>query len=134
MLFTITKERIYNNKLIENISIQNVHKKKQYPISQEIIQTLSSLAKEIVRVWILSYMNIPQNEKADEIAKLSQTIAPIPNIQVPPHRYKKKVIKISMHKEFRRFWDLVPKFKKLRPSENQLTSGKLRFKNPEKRR
>lgn len=104
-------------------SIQNFHKKKQHPISQTIVQTLSSIPKKIVFCWIPSHSGIRQNEKADEIAKLSLTFFPVPNTPIPLSDLK-TISKCFISKSFQQHWNQVPDTNKLKPIKNSIDPWK----------
>ncbi|XP_065224306.1 uncharacterized protein LOC135848336 [Planococcus citri] len=112
-------------------SIQNFRKKKQHPISQQVVQILHSSNKDIILCWIPSHSKIPQNEKADETAKLSLNMFPIPNIPIPLSDIKRNC-KIFVHRSFQRSWDLVPSTNKLKPIKKTIDSWKTSFQTSRK--
>lgn len=99
-------------------TIQNYQSKKQHPISQQIAQTLSSIDIDVVLCWIPSHSNIPKNDQADNFAKKSLLMSPIPNIPVPLTDLKN-----SLKSSFHDYWDQVPfcdKLKSMQPSIQSL--------------
>ena len=108
---------ILSDSLSALLSIQNYHKKKHHPISQQIIQTLSSTGKTIILCWIPSHSNIHKNILADEAARISLTTSPIPNIPIPLSDLK-TYNKTLLLESFQHHWNLVPSTNKLKLIKN----------------
>ena len=112
---------IFTDSLCALLAIENYRSKKQHPLAQEIVQILSSLNKNLVLCWIPSHCNIPLNELADQSAKQSIYITPIPNIPIPLSDLKTS-LKLLLQTEFNNFWNSIPISNKLKQSQPSINS------------
>ena len=78
--------------------------KSKNSLTQKIIDEVSQYNQEIVFIWVPSHVGIPGNDKADELAKKSLTLASITNIKIP-NQDVKRYIKETYHKQWKTNWN-----------------------------